>query len=104
MGREFVLQREESLAGWLRIGSAGGTGRFEVVFRPDEEEGLQHLVNWGLAHLDGRPALFCIVSEFQGQLRRLLEGLGFEEVAEYVAMVKEFALKVREPSLMPAQV
>jgi len=102
--REFILQREESLAGWVRIGSAGGMGRFEAVFRPDEEEGLQHLVNWGLAHLDGRTALLCVVSEFQGQLKRLLEGLGFEEAAEYIAMVKELAVKVREPSLMPAQV
>jgi len=102
--REFVLQKEESLAGWLRISTAGGMGHFEARIHPAEEEGLQHLVDWGLVCLHGKSPLFCIVSSFQGQLRRLLEGLGFEEKAEYCAMVKELALRVREPSFMPAQV
>jgi len=101
--QEFVLQKEESLAGWLRISTAGGSGRFEAMFHPAEEEGLQHLVNWGLVRLDGKPPLFCIVSAFQEQLKRLLEGLGFEEAAEYCALVKELALRVRDPSFMPVQ-
>ncbi len=101
--REFVLQKEESLTGWLRISTAGGAGRFEAMFHPAEEEGLQHLVNWGLVRLDGKPPFFCIVSAFQEQLKRLLEGLGFEESAEYCALVKELAIRVREPSFMPVQ-
>ena len=102
--REFVVQKEDRLTGWLRISTAGGTGWFEAMFHPADEEGLRYLVNWGLGYLDGKSPLFCIVSAFQWQLRKLLEELGFEEAAEHHAMVKELALPVREPSFMPAQV
>lgn len=101
--REFVLQKQGSVVGWLQISAVRGMGYFEVIFHPAEQEGLERLVNWGLMCLDGKSPLFCIVSAFQGQLRRLLERLGFQEVAEYCTLVKEIALKVREPSFMPVQ-
>jgi len=101
--REFVLEKEDSLVGWLRLSTGRGMGYFEAVFSPADES-LQQLVNWGLVCLDGKSPLFCMVSAYQEPLRKLLQGLGFEETAEYCAMVKELALKVREPSLMPARV
>jgi hypothetical protein len=70
---------------------------------PAEQDGLEGIVNYGLMCLDGKSPIFCIASAFQGQLRQLLESLGFEEVEEYSTMVKEIALKVREPYLAPAR-
>lgn len=101
--REFVLQKQGRLVGWLRINAARGMGCFEILFHPQEQEGLEWLVNRGLMCLDGKSPIFCIVSAFQGQLRALLERLGFQEVAEYSTLLKEIALKVREPSFAPAR-
>ena len=90
--------------GWLRISAAGGTGCFEVMFHPLEQEGLEHLVNGALASFNGKSSLFGIVFGFQEQLRSLLPRLDFEEVGQYQALVKMLAARVREPSFMPAQV
>ncbi len=101
--REYVWEKEGRLVGWLRISSARGMGCFEVMLHPAEGEGLEWLVNRALESLDGKSPLFCVASAFQGQLRSLLPTMEFEEVAQYCALVKELALRVREPSLMPMQ-
>ncbi len=101
--REYVWEKEGRLVGWLRISAAGGMGCFEVMLHPLEQEGLELLVNSALVSLDSKSPLFGITSAFQGQLKSLLPRLEFEEVAQYHALVKELALRVREPSLMPMQ-
>jgi hypothetical protein len=101
--REFVWEKQGSLVGWLRICAAREMGCFEVMLHPSEGEGLEWLVNHALVSFNGKPPLFCIASAFQGQLRNLLSRLDFEEVAQYQALVKELALRVREPSFMPMQ-
>ncbi|MFQ5924409.1 MAG: hypothetical protein ACE5IE_00235 [Dehalococcoidia bacterium] len=99
--REFVLEKQGSLVAWLRISVAGGMGCFEILFHPCAQDELEWLVSYGLTYLDGKSSILCIVSAFQGQLRVLLERLEFEEVAEYSTLVREIALRVREPSFMP---
>jgi len=99
--REFVLEKQGSLVGWLRINVARGMGCFAILFQPWAQDELGWLVNYGLTCLDGKSPILCIVSAFQGQLRVLLERLDFEEVAEYSTLVKEIALRVREPSFVP---
>ena len=102
--REYVWEKEGRLMAWLRISAAGGVGCFEVMFHPLEQEGLERLVNSALVSLNGKSSLFGIVSGFQGQLRNLLPRLEFEEVAQFHALVKGLAIRVWEPSFMPAQV
>jgi len=101
--REYVWEKEGRLVGWLHICTARGMDCFELMLHPAEGEGLEWLVNHALESLDGKPPLFCIAPAFQGQLRSLLSRLEFEEVAQYQALVKELALRVREPSFMPMQ-
>ncbi len=101
--KEFVLHKGDSVAGWLRINATRGTGCFEIMFHQLEEDGLEWLVNYGLMCLDGKSPIFCVVSAFQGQLKGLLESLGFEQVAEYAALMKEIAIRVKEPHFIPMQ-
>lgn len=101
--RELVWEEKGSVVGWLRISAARGRGYFEVMFHPGEQEGLERLVNCALVSLDGKSPLFGIVPAFQGQLRSLLLRLEFEEAAQFHTMVKELAIRVREPSFMPVQ-
>lgn len=102
--RELVLDKEGSVVGWLRIGAAGRVGFFEVMGHPSEEARLEMLVTWALACLSGKSPLFCIASAFQGQLLGLLGRHGFEEVAQHSALVKETALRVKEPHYAAAEV
>ncbi|MBE0415476.1 MAG: hypothetical protein IBX36_02920 [Dehalococcoidia bacterium] len=101
--REFVLQRQDSLVGWLRVHAARGTGCFEIMFHQLDEDSLEWLVNYALMCLDGKSPICCVASAFQGQLLGLLERLDFEQVAEYSTLVKELALRVSEPFFAPAR-
>jgi hypothetical protein len=101
--REFVLQKQESLVAWLRVSAARGVGCFDIMFGQLDEDGLGWLVNYSLMCLDGKSPIFCVASDFQGQLMGLLEGFGFEEVAQFTKLVREIAIRVEEPSFMPVQ-
>jgi hypothetical protein len=99
--REFVIQKQGGLVGWLRVNAARGMGCFEIMFHQLDEDGLEWLVNYALMCLDGKSPVFCVASAFQGQLSGLLQRLGFEQVAEYSSLMKEIALRVREPHFIP---
>lgn len=99
--REFVLEKQGSLVAWLRVGAARGMGWFDIMFHQLDEDRLGWLVNYGLVSLDGKSPIFCVVSAFQQQLVRLLKELGFEEETGYSTLVKETAVRVREPHFAP---
>ena len=99
--REFVVQRQGNLVGWLRVTTAAGAGCFEIMFHQLDEDVLEWLVNYGSTCLDGKSPVLCVALAFQGQLLGVLQRLGFEQVAEYSTLVKEIAITVREPHLVP---
>jgi hypothetical protein len=100
---EFILQKQGGIAGWLRVNAARGMGCFETMFHQLDEDILEWLVNYGLICLEGKPTVFCVALAFQGQLLDLLGSLGFEQVAEYSALVKEIAVRVRETRFVPVR-
>ncbi len=99
---ELVLEKDGEISAWLRIRLGRTAGRFEIVTELDAEE-LGQLVNYSLAALRGRHPLYCLVSEFQQQLQRILEEQGFSRVASYSCLSKQLAVRVREPQLVPLQ-
>jgi len=101
--REFVLEKQDSAVAWLRVSAAGGAGSFEIIFHQLEEDALEWLVNYGLSRLDGKSAIVCVAYVFQEPLPRLLERLEFEKIAQSTKLVKELAIRIKEPSFMPVQ-
>ena len=101
--REFTLERQGNLVGWLHINIARGGGCFEIITHNLEADGLEWLMRYALRYLDGKSPILCIVPAFQGQLSSVLEDSGFERVAEYIASVKEIAIKVKQPQFVPMQ-
>ena len=101
--REFILEQEGNLFGWLRILKERGEGRFDLIAHPSAEDSLEPLIQSGIALLGGKRPLFCLASEFQERVRYLLEGQNFEEVAGYALLVKQPAARVHQPELMPMQ-
>lgn len=99
--REFILERQGSLTAWVKINTARGGGCFEIVSNNLGDAGLRWLVDRTLRYLDGKSPILCVTPAFQGQLNGVLEGSGFERVAEYDASVKEIAIKVKQPQFVP---
>ena len=98
--RELVLEKGGEISAWLRIRLGRTAGRFEIVTELGAEE-LGQLVNYSLIALKGRHPVYCLVPEFQEQLRRILEERGFSRVASYSCLSKQLAVRVHEPQLMP---
>lgn len=99
--RDFILERQGRLVAWLHINAARGGGCFEIITHNLEAEGLEWLMRHALRYLDGKSPILCIVPAFQSQLSGILDGSGFEQVAEYVASVKDIAIKVKQPQFVP---
>lgn len=102
--REFVLDKEDQIIGWLGIFAKGRVGHFRVLVHPQEEDSLETLVEVALSYLKGRSIIYCLVPEFAERLRKLLEDHGSEEEGEYAALVKQLAAQVRRPRLVLARV
>jgi hypothetical protein len=98
--RELVLEKGGEISAWLRLRLGRTAGRFEIVTELSAEE-LGQLVNYSLAALKGRHPVYCLVPEFQQQLRLILEEQGFSRVASYSCLSKQLAVRVHEPQLMP---
>ena len=97
---ELVLEKGGEISAWVRIRLGRTAGRFEIVTELGAEE-LGQLVDYSLAALKGRHPVYCLVSEFQQQLQRILEEQGFSRVASYSCLSKQLAVRVREPQLVP---
>ena len=98
--REMVCEQNGQLVAWLRIRTDGNAGLFEVMYQPEGADPEQ-LLGQGLLHLGARQPLFCLASEFQGQLRQLLLERGFAESGERYCLVKQLAARVHEPQFVP---
>ena len=98
--RELVLEKGGEISAWLRISLGRTAGRFEIVTELGAEE-LGQLVNHSLIALKGRHPVYCLVPEFQEQLRRILEEKGFSRVTSYSCLSKQLAVRVHEPQLVP---
>ena len=102
--KEFILYTKDNLAGWLRINASRGPGCFKIISRELEDDKLTWLINYALVCLNNKSLIFCIVLDFQWQLKRLLVDSGFESVEEYDNLNREIAIRTTEPQLVPMQV
>lgn len=102
--KEFILYMQDNLVGWLHINTSRGPGCFKIISRELEDDKLTWLINCALICLNNKSSIFCVVLDFQWQLKRLIVDSGFELVAEYDNLNKEIAIRVTEPQLVPMQV
>ena len=101
---EFVLVREDSATGWLRISKRSGTGLIEAVVHPDDVSELSRLVDFGLNRLGAVKVVYCLVPEYQVDLQGVLKLRGFGEVADYVTLVKTMTVRASQTECFRAAV
>jgi hypothetical protein len=101
--KEFILYAQDNLVSWLRINVSRGPGCFKIISRELEDDKLTWLINYALICLKNKSLIFCIVLDFQWQLKKLLVDSGFEAVEEYDNLNREVAIRATEPQLVPMQ-
>ena len=98
--RELVREQAGEITAWLRISYSGAVGRFEICAAPGLND-LGELVDYSVTLLKARRPVYCIVPEYQNQLRRILEERGFYQAGTYACLSKQLAVRVSEPRLVP---
>ena len=98
--RELVVEDKGESVGWLRLRLDRSAGEFHLM-TAREGASLDEMVDVSLTLLGGRKATYCLVAEFQSQLRRALEERGFRQVVEYSCLSRQLVVPVREPQLVP---
>ncbi len=101
---EVVMEGEDGIAGWLRYSHRPSFGLIEIATRPERRHGLGPLVEIGLLGMTKGSEVYCLVPEYQVELKSLLVTKGFRAVADYVTLVKSLTVKDREKSRLRAAV
>ncbi len=97
--KEWIYEKDGNLLGWLRVGTIGDVGQFEMMAPPEGE--LEQMVEHSLMLLNHCRYLFCLTPEFQPGLKQALHNRGFDQVARYSVLAKEMTVRVEQPCLMP---
>lgn len=100
--RQWVVEGEGGLTGWLRATADGEVGRFDVLADASVSELLDPLIDAALARLSEQSALLTLVPEYDANLRERLERRGFAERGRFVVLVRRTARPVAVPELAPA--
>ena len=100
--RQWVLEREGQVAGWLRTAAVGELGRFDLLADPAEPELLDQLIDGALARLREQSTLLTLAPEFAVALRQRLERRGFAQRGEFVVLVRRTTRPVPMTELAPA--
>jgi len=98
--REMVQENAGEISAWLRIRYGGASGQFEIFAAPGLGD-LGSLVDYALTVLKTRRPVYCLVPEYQQQLRRILEERGFYQAEAYSCLSKQLAVRVHEPRWVP---
>ena len=94
-GREYVLEGDRGLEGWLRVGRRGADGWMQAMLAPGSEGAAVALAASGLRRLAGARSVCALVAEYQPDLRRALGELGLTSDAEFVVCVRTMGSTVR---------
>ncbi len=93
--REYVLEGDRALEGWLRVGRKGANGWMQAMLAPASMDAAATLAVFGLERLAGARSIVALVAEYQADLRRALGELGLAPGAEYVVCIRTMASSVR---------
>ena len=93
--REYVLEGDRALEGWLRVGRKGANGWMQATLAPASRDAATTLAAFGLERLAGARSVCSLVAEYQPDLRRALGELGLAPGAEYVVCIRTMASTVR---------
>jgi hypothetical protein len=102
VARDSVLEDGGEIRAWLRMRVEGTAGQFDIVTDLAADE-LGQVVDCCLHALRGKDPVYCLVPEFQVQLRSIIEERGFRQAAEYACLSKQLLARVHEPRLVPLQ-
>ena len=100
--RQWVLEREGRIAGWLRTAAVGELGRFDLLADHATPDALEVLVDAALTKLHEQSAFFALVPEFAVGLREELGRRAFVQQGEFAVLVRRTTRPISAAQFAPA--
>ena len=75
LGQEWVFERDGEMVGWAATSVGRRSGLLDILAVTRED--MQGVVEYGLSALGGCQQAFCLVTDSDATLQRLLEDRGF---------------------------
>ena len=100
--RQWILERDGQIAGWLRTAAVGELGRFDLLADQATPDALEVLVDAALTKLHEQSAFFALVPEFAVGLREELERRAFVQQSEYAVLVRRTTRPISAPQFATA--
>jgi hypothetical protein len=102
--QQYVWELGTSLVGWLEITFGQRSQFMQLMVHPRYEEASDRLLRFALLQVSPKAPVYVVAREYQAPLASALQRAGFRPAAHHELYVKLMAVRVREPSLVPANV
>jgi hypothetical protein len=102
--QQYVWELGTSLVGWLEITFGQRSQYIELLVHPRYEEATDRLLRYALLQISPKAPVYATARAYQASLASALTRAGFRQAGTHDLYVKILAARVREPSLVPANV
>jgi hypothetical protein len=102
--QQYIWELGTSLVGWLEITFGQRSQFMDLLVHPRYEDASDRLVRYALLQVSPKASVYAVAREYQASLASTLQRAGFRRAGEHDLYVKLLAARVREPSLVPANV
>ena len=100
--RQWVIERDDHIVGWLRTVAGDDLARFELQADPSEPQLLDQLIDAALTRLEKNPTLITLVPAYAAGLRDRLLARGFLQEGEFIVLAKRTAKPAKATQLAAA--
>lgn len=98
-----VLQKGNSIVGWLGIRKGANWGHFRVMAYAPGKDNLDWIFLLAVSLLKNKKYIYCTVRDYQEDLKRLVEEKGFGRKEEFTLVFKEISITEKKPMLVSQQ-
>ncbi len=103
MEKEIVLQKGGSIQGWFSVRKGINRGYFRVMAYTPERGNLERIFLLAISILKNKKKIYCIVRDYQDELKKMLEENGFEKKDEFAVAFKEISITEKRRMLASQQ-
>ena len=92
----YVMKRQDQVIGSLRTSTRFSKSWLEASSHPDHQSWMPLMVRFGMEQLRSCKLAYCMLPDYQVDLRRILTDSGFSEVSHYITLVNSLTVKATE--------
>ncbi|MDQ3811098.1 MAG: hypothetical protein M3336_12485 [Chloroflexota bacterium] len=100
--QQYVWELGTSLVGWMELTFGQRSQFLDLLVHPRYDDASDRLLRYSLLQTSPKAAVYAAPREYQAPLASALERAGFRRAGRHELYVKLLATRVREPSLVAA--